>query len=360
MKTKKETETLAVCPVCGKKEKKFLFENTDRLHGIPGEFGLNQCMSCSAFYLSPRPTLKALPHYYPDDYVAYQINEQACVQSEAMRRSRNFLRNTILYEVYRYKDFGNEPRIRPSLIARPIAYLLFPLWKRSYYSLPKINFPKYVSRGKALDIGCGSGYYIWILRNLGWEVYGVEPSENAANKGREKFGLDIRTGTLFDHKFPDNYFHFITMTHVLEHIHNPVETMKEVKRILHPDGELIIRTPNMGSLGYKRFGKNWGPLETPRHLILYSYKSLSALSDLAGLQIRKLITVHEKVRLYWSLEYEEKAAKGTGDFGIKERYTLIQNLKANLIDAHESVLIGIGRNAGEELQAVLAKKGNLH
>ncbi|MCL4479013.1 MAG: class I SAM-dependent methyltransferase [Deltaproteobacteria bacterium] len=167
-----ETETLDACPNCGSKEKRFLFTNTDRLHGIPGEFGLNRCMNCAAVYLSPRPTIEALPRYYPDDYGPHQTSEQAFTQSETMRGSMDFHRNTILSEVYHYKDYGNRPRIKTTIVAKLVAYLSFPLWKRARYGLSRITFPPYVQGEKTLDIGCGTGSYLKMLRNLGWEVYG--------------------------------------------------------------------------------------------------------------------------------------------------------------------------------------------
>lgn len=125
--TNPQTETLDACPVCGAKEKQFLFTNTDRLHGIPGEFGLNRCLSCSVFYLSPRPTLETISRYYPTDYGPHQAHEQTVAQSEAMRGSRNILRNTILYEIDHYKNYENKPRIKSAIIAKTIAYLSFPL-----------------------------------------------------------------------------------------------------------------------------------------------------------------------------------------------------------------------------------------
>ncbi len=359
MDNKIEYETLEVCPVCGSKESTFLFTNTDRMHGIPGKFGVNQCKDCEAVYLSPKPSLKSLSLYYPDDYPPHQANEKAFISSKVMRESKDFLRNTILYEVYKLKNYTSKPRIKPSLIVRPIAYLLFPLWKRAYYGLPKINFPKYVSGGKALDIGCGTGNYIRILREFGWNVYGVEPSEKAAKIGKEKFGLDIRTGTLLDHKFPENDFHFITMNHVLEHLYNPVEVLSEAKRILRPDGMILIRTPNINAYGYKRFGKNWGPLETPRHLMLYSKQSISELAYKTELKLKTFSTIHVRSSLYWSLEYEIRDRNNNHqDFGTTGQYTTSQKLYINALDLYEKLLILSGKNAGEELQAILVKEQN--
>jgi 2-polyprenyl-3-methyl-5-hydroxy-6-metoxy-1,4-benzoquinol methylase len=350
-----EYEILSACPVCGSKEKKFLFTNTDRMHGIPGEFGLNQCKDCKAFYLSPRPTLKALPQYYPDDYPPHQGN--ILEPSGFLRNIRELLRNTILYEQYHYENFEHKPRIKPNVAGKLLAYLSFFFWDRARYGISATVFPPYVKDGKVLDIGCGPGYFLLILKKLGFETYGIEPSEKAASFGREKLRLDIKTGTLLDHKFPDNYFHFITMNHVLEHLHNPVEVLSEAKRILHPDGMIMIRTPNMDSYGYQRFGKNWGPLETPRHLILYSKQSIAGLADKTGLILKRFSTTHARSLLYWSLEYEMRSKNNNNkDFGLTGQYTIFQKLYINALDLYERLLILSGNDAGEELQAVLVKR----
>ena len=351
-----ETETLEACPVCGSKEKKFLFTNTDRLHGIPGEFGLNQCLGCSVFYLSPRPTLETLPRYYPDDYYAHKIKENGFSQSDMMRRSRDFLRNTILYEVYHYKNYSSKPRIRPSLLAKPIAYLSVPLWKRAYYGLPRLNFPEYTEAGRVLDIGCGTGNYLRILRNLGWEVYGVEPSEKAVNAGRKEYGLDIRAGTLLDHRFPDNYFNFISMNHVLEHLPNPIETFAELKRIVHPDGMIVIRMPNIDSYVYRRFVKNSYHIDTPRHLILYSKTSFSYLCHITGLQIKNFLTSSSFHVFYESLEYEKRDNMGKHGSKTKDDYPLFERIMIKTLNLYVNFLILSGKSAGDELQAVLVKR----
>ncbi len=355
MNHKIEYETIDNCPVCGSKKSVYLFTNTDRLHGIPGEFGLNECGNCKAIYLSPRPSLKSLPLYYPDDYSPHHLDSMEA--SGFLREIRKRLRNTILYERYNYKNFEFQPRIKPDLIGKLLAYLLFFFGDRSRYNIHKVLFPPYTKNGKVLDIGCGPGYFLHLLKRLGFQAYGIEPGEIAASFGRNNFGLDIKKGTLLDYTFPDNYFHFITMTHVLEHIHNPVEVLIEAKRILRPDGMIVIRTPNIASYGYKRFGKNWLPIETPRHLILYSKESVVELADKTGLKLHTFSTTHVKGILFWALGYSVRDKnKNNKDFGFPEQFTIPQKLFINILDLYERVLILSGKDVGEELQAVLVKR----
>ncbi len=353
-------ETLDACPICGSTQKIFLFKNTDRLHGIPGEFGLNRCINCMVYYLSPRPVLNSLPLYYPDDYVPHQISEST-LNNSTFRRIRDILRNTVLYERYHCRHINKKDTMPSGILRKTIVYLLFPLWKRARYGYPKHRLPPLIKEGKALDIGCGVGNYMLFLKKFGYEVHGVEPSKNAAKLGREKFGLDIRTGTLLEHTYPNDYFHFISMHQVIEHLHNPVEVLKEIKRILHPEGNLFIWTPNMDSYGFQKFGKHWSELETPRHLILYSKFSLQYLSDIVGLKLKTLRTVSPTYgyptyfSLLWSLEYETKYKNGIDTHGIQDINTLLSKFNMRFFDLYEKMLILAGKPAGEDIWAVLAK-----
>ena len=349
-----ETEQLSSCPVCGSIKTDFLFKNIDRLHGISGEFGLNHCRHCNAVYLSPRPTIKSLPLFYPDEYPPHQLNPLR--PSGFLRGIKEHFRNTIIYNRYHYKKFEHKPRIQPESLGTFLAYMFFFFDEKARYNLPKELFPPYIKEVKALDIGCGPGHFLTILKDLDFNVYGIEPSETAARIGKDKFGLDIKTGTLLDHKFPDNYFHFITMNHVLEHLHNPVDVLSEAKRILHPNGMIRIQTPNIDAYGYKRFKNNWLPIDTPRHLIIYSKQSIAALADKTGLELKTFSTTLTKSVLYRSLEYEIRSKANSKDFGFTGQYKTSQKLFINALNLYERMLILLGKDAGEELQAVLVKK----
>ena len=352
-----EYETLDKCPVCGSNNTKFLYTNTDKMHGLPGKFGLNQCNKCKAFYLSPRPNFKSLSLYYPDDYPPHQSNTSD--PSGFLRDIRERLRNTVLYERYQYNNFRYTKRIKPSIIGKIVVYMVFPFWWRARYAIPEPLFPPYVKDGRVLDIGCGLGHVLLNLKKLGFEVHGIEPSEKAASFGRERLGLDIITGTLLDHKFPDNYFYIITMNHVLEHLNNPIETMKEARRILHPDGMILIRTPNINSFGYKMFGRNWLHIDTPRHLIIYSKRSIEQLANQTELIIKVFSTGNSIAGLYSSLEYATRDKNNNHqNSDITGQYTFFQKLFINALDLYERMLILLGKDAGEELQAVLVKKNS--
>ncbi len=102
----------------------------------------------------------------------------------------------------------------------------------------------YKGQGKLLDVGCALGVFLYLARERGWEVYGVDVSHYAASYGRETFGLDILVGQLKDAQFPDKFFDVITLWDVLEHFPDPSLQLQEILRILKDDGIILTNAPN--------------------------------------------------------------------------------------------------------------------
>lgn len=98
------------------------------------------------------------------------------------------------------------------------------------------------SSGRLLDIGCGTGLFVDVAGELGYEAHGIEPSRWAAESARHK-GLKVNTGVFGDAIFPDAHFDAVTLWSVLEHVSSPVETLHSVRRILKPGGVIGIVVP---------------------------------------------------------------------------------------------------------------------
>jgi 2-polyprenyl-3-methyl-5-hydroxy-6-metoxy-1,4-benzoquinol methylase len=131
--------------------------------------------------------------------------------------------------------------------------------------------------GKVLEIGCGDGGRLAKIKELGWVIEGQEIDPIAGKKAEMKLGVRIHIGPIAKLKLKESSYDAIIMNHVIEHIHNPIETLTEVHRMLKPQGMLVIVTPNMQSRGHGRFGRYWLGLDPPRHLFLYNPDSLQAL-----------------------------------------------------------------------------------
>lgn len=111
--------------------------------------------------------------------------------------------------------------------------------------------------GKVLDIGCAYGVFLDVARQNGWQPYGVEVSHKSSSYARKNFNLNVFCGTLNEAKFQDNFFHLVTMWDVIEHVVDPLHTLKEIHRILKKDGLLLILTINTASLIGKLAAANY-------------------------------------------------------------------------------------------------------
>ncbi|MBA3733327.1 class I SAM-dependent methyltransferase [Patescibacteria group bacterium] len=152
-----------------------------------------------------------------------------------------------------------------------------------------------IKKGKLLDVGCATGFFMNIAKDFGFEVYGVEMSDFAAQKGRDA-GLNIITGPLEGSNYPDSHFDVITMCDVLEHVSSPKDVLAEAKRILKKGGVLMVNTPDSESLWSRLFGSRWHLILPPEHLHYFSpftlnyYLSNHGFKTMINTKIGKLFT----------------------------------------------------------------------
>jgi 2-polyprenyl-3-methyl-5-hydroxy-6-metoxy-1,4-benzoquinol methylase len=147
---------------------------------------------------------------------------------------------------------------------------------------------KFSSRGRVLDIGCGRGLVLSMAESEGWEACGLEFSDESAAYARNELGLDVRTGNIKDAGFPDDDFDVVTIWHVLEHMEDPVGTIKECYRVLKPGGLLLISLPNMRSLQSVMTGRHWFHLDVPYHLYHFTTESLKQLLNSHSFKVMKV------------------------------------------------------------------------
>ena len=138
-------------------------------------------------------------------------------------------------------------------------------------------YPKKKDQGRFLDIGCGVGKYLHYLKQLSWDVYGIDVSQQAIVGARLSGLQNVRQGEVKTAGFDADFFDVVNFHHVFEHVPDPNEVLQTVHRITKPGGEIIITVPNFGSLAAKLFRKKWGGMDVPRHLFHYNRKSLDLL-----------------------------------------------------------------------------------
>jgi 2-polyprenyl-3-methyl-5-hydroxy-6-metoxy-1,4-benzoquinol methylase len=144
--------------------------------------------------------------------------------------------------------------------------------------------------GKLLDVGCGDGKYLNRMRPLGWSVEGVDFDSKAVANAKVQYGLDLHCGNLQDANFSSEMFDAVTMSHVIEHLPEPLVLLKEIQRILKPGGRLVVTTPNSDSLGHQKFGSYWFGIDPPRHLKIYSPRTLRICAEKLGFKSIRTLT----------------------------------------------------------------------
>jgi len=270
-----ELEFLGYCPICGSKQREVLHIGLrDHVFGVaPGVWTLHRCFECRSAYLDPRPTVESIGRAYIN-YYTHQANDHPIVRRIGAVR-------TLLHDSlndYRNAFYGLNRQ--PSLpIGRWLIPLLPPL--RAAVDAECRHLSRPVSNGLLLDVGCGNGGFLCIAREMGWQVRGIDMDPKAVEAACSR-GLDVECGGIELLSHEAQKYDAITLSHVIEHVHDPLELLCQLYRLLKPGGILWIETPNLGSLGYKRFKSNWRGLEPPRHLVLFNSISLASALRNAG------------------------------------------------------------------------------
>jgi 2-polyprenyl-3-methyl-5-hydroxy-6-metoxy-1,4-benzoquinol methylase len=207
--------------------------------------------------------------------------------------------------------------------------------------------------GRLLDVGCGGGHFLARMRSLGWRVQGVEPDVEAVRVARRSFDLNIHHGTFADVRFPGNEFDAVTLNHVIEHVLDPIGLLQECGRVLKAGGRVVAVTPNAQSLGRMQFGKTWRGWEPPRHLFLFTPKTLRTCAERAGLRIVTLRTTARLAPAIWMASSCLRTKQLTGR--IRDgRLGWATQIWMRVMGLHEH-FFGLRRAAGEEVVLVATK-----
>lgn len=250
------------CYLCGSLGKPLYSNLKDRLFGAPGEWSFRKCPNpeCGLVWLDPMPIEEDISKAYIDYY-------------------------THVKEVRDIKDRGTgiEFVLRKIVKLFYKGLLLMTLIRRERRRHNLMYLDK-TKPGRLLEVGCGDGSRLNKIRKLGWGAEGQEVDQAAAEIARSKYGLSVHLGDLRSLGLKELSFDAVIMNHVIEHVHDPVTLLSECFRILKPGGMLVAITPNIESYGHKYFGPDCRMLEPPRHIHLFSQKTLKLLASKAGFQ----------------------------------------------------------------------------
>ena len=184
-----------------------------------------------------------------------------------------------------------------------------------------------LDKGSILDIGAGTGDFLSVAKNNGWHTIGVEPSEKAKAIAKKKGVSFVEdTSELGDHSFD-----VISMWHVLEHVPNLENQIKELKRLLKPSGTLLIAVPNFKSFDAKHYGKFWAAYDVPIHFWHFSKTAIKMLFEKETMKLVKVLPM--KFDSFYVSLLSEKYKTGKMNYvnaflvGLQSNFKAKQNLE---------------------------------
>ncbi len=284
----------------------------DLLFASPGRWDHRRCPNCGMAWIDPAPAPEDLGRYYRNYYTheAASGESPAAADTCKARARRAALAVSGIERGRRNRDLMYLYDLRP---------------------------------GRLLDVGCGRGTQLASFRVRGWQVQGQELDPRAADQARRVHGIPVHVGPLRTAPFADGSFDAIVMNHVVEHLVEPVADLGACRRFLKPGGRIVVVTPNIESLGHRRFGVRWWGLDPPRHLHVFSARALAAAARRAGfvrLGVRTTAVMAEWVARM-SLDL---AARGTPQAGRPP--TALQALRFQL---RASLWHAVRPTSGEEI-----------
>jgi 2-polyprenyl-3-methyl-5-hydroxy-6-metoxy-1,4-benzoquinol methylase len=278
-------EAVQRCPVCADSRRaQELADLQDRsFAAAPGTWRLQRCLGCQALYLDPRPDGPSLHLAYRNYYTHAAV--PATFESVSARVKKAITNG------YRNRFFATN--LRPSLALGGLVMPLFPV-RAGRIRREDRGLGRAPAGGRRLlDVGCGNGQFLQWARELGWWCHGAERDAAAAAVARAH-GIEI-LGSDLQELGPahDRTFDAITLSHVIEHVYDPIDTLRHCWRLLKPGGYLWIQTPNAGSVGYEIYGAHWRGLEPPRHLVLFNPPALRACLERVGFERIRILPPDE-------------------------------------------------------------------
>jgi SAM-dependent methyltransferase len=255
------------CRICGGTSLERL-DAREMMLGLRDHFLYLACQSCGCVQIAHYP--EDIVKYYPENYYSYQDASPAAVDTgRAVVKRAKWLMKALLINRststrHRFLESG---ATRAWLESRPVVQLY----------LRNVQDP----RSRILDVGCGSGGLLSSLYYLYYEnVHGIDPyiERDVYLDGR----LLVQKAHLRD---LDSVYDFVSFNHVFEHMPDQMAILKDLGRVLAPNGRVMIRIPVVGGAAWREYRENWVQLDPPRHFYLHSENSFRLLAEAAGFDV---------------------------------------------------------------------------
>lgn len=213
-------------------------------------FAVVRCSGCGLVFVSPRIASEALGEVYGERYWSSPSPKD-----------------------HGYADYRGEHRN----------------WLRTYRRRARVLEGRLRPGARILDVGCAAGYFGEVMRERGYEVWGIEPSEAIVDEARARLGADrVHLGTLADAPYPEASFDLITLWDVVEHLPDPVGALRDARRLLAPTGLLLLETQNVESRFAWLLGRRWHHFKHAEHLWHFAPATIERLLAASGFEALEL------------------------------------------------------------------------
>jgi SAM-dependent methyltransferase len=170
----------------------------------------------------------------------------------------------------------------------------------------------YPKRGHLLEVGSGYGFLLAEFKKDGWDVMGVEPDPYGCRYASEQLGVSSKNSILEHAGISDQAFDVVLLNHVIEHLDDPLGLLREINRVLKPEGHLVIETPRYDSLMFKLLGRRERSVNCNGHIYFFTTDSLHKLYRAAGFELVDLGYVGRSLtvdRLLWNAGVVSKSER---------------------------------------------------
>jgi SAM-dependent methyltransferase len=260
-----------------------VYENVkDADHQLPVVSSFRQCSCCGSLWMDPRPSSAFIPALYPAAYYTHDAGRP--LLSEPSSRGQR-VRYSLKLAILAY-EFGYSALLAGAP-CRGFRWLGWGLrkWPRLRNQVGYvIRFLRCKPGGRLLDVGCGAGGYLDLMRDLGWKVEGLEPDPRAAEVTASR-GHAVTVCTAEEAELPPGSYDAVTLCHVLEHVPDPGRVLGRLIGAVKPGGYLVSISPNPVSRVSRWFRESWRMLAPPRHLVLPSPVGCRALLGRAEAEV---------------------------------------------------------------------------
>lgn len=237
------------CPVCNGESFAAFLKAED--HNVSHDtFQIVSCNSCGFKFTNPIPTLETIGEYYKsENYISHSNTKKGLVNK--------------VYQIVRRRAIDQKEKLITS-----------------------------VSSGKSLlDIGCGTGDFLAYCKSKKWNVIGLEPDDDARKLANQNNNIDVKPlESLYE--FNESSFDVITMWHVLEHVYNLNKDIDQIKKLLKPNGKLVVAVPNCSSFDAEYYKEHWAAYDLPIHLYHFTPKDIDTLFSKHQMKLEKVLPMY--------------------------------------------------------------------